>query len=143
MNINPLTRLGIIVEDSVDPIDPEALEPGTDDTSDIEQISAQNENEFPDADYDLQNEIIKFFLNNPAPEPELFREFSIATGIDADELQYQANILLTQLVNIYTADAENLGYGNPWINDDLNAEMIGSEEDIKKLLNNQQSDIEY
>ena len=77
------------------------------------------------SDYDLQNQIITFFTNNPGAEPELFREFANSLGIDPDELQFQANILLTQLIQIYLQDAESMGYGDALTTDDeIDPEII-------------------
>ena len=76
--------------------------------------------DFPEADYDLQNEIIRFFSNNPGAEPELFRQFASSIGVEPDELQKQMNILFSQLLQLYLEDAENLGYGD----------VLGSEGDI-------------
>lgn len=76
-----------------------------------------------DADYDLQNEIIKFFNNNPATDPEVFRQYAVSIGIDPDEFQRQANILLSQLLKIYTQDASDLGYGSALQDDDVDEEI--------------------
>ena len=46
-------------------------------------------------------------------------------GIDPDELQFQANILLTQLIQIYLQDAESMGYGDALTTDDeIDPEII-------------------
>lgn len=76
-----------------------------------------------DADYDLQNEIIKFFNNNSATDPEVFRQYAVSIGVDPDEFQKQANILLSQLLKIYTQDASDLGYGRALEDDDVDEEI--------------------
>lgn len=85
--------MGLIVE-SEDTFDSEEG-PMPDDQS--EEIAAdsntQMETDFPDADYDLQNEIIRFFNNNPGAEPELFRQYAASIGVEPDELQKQMNII--------------------------------------------------
>lgn len=79
---------------------------------------------FPDANYDLQNEIIRFFVNNPGAEPEIFRQYATSIGIEPEEFQKQANILLSQLLQIYISDSEELGYGNALTSDDeISAEI--------------------
>lgn len=86
----------------------------------------QNANfDFPGVNYDLQNEIVTFFTNNPGADPELFREFATSLGIEPDELQLQANILLTQLIDIYLRDAESMGYGDALTaDDDIDPEIV-------------------
>ena len=82
-------------------------------------------NDYPGVDYEMQSEIIRFFSNNPAPEPTLFREFATSMGIEPDVLQHQANILLTQLIDIYLKDAEELGYGDALTTDkDIDPEIV-------------------
>ena len=105
-----LIDLGIIIESTDVEGSPQDMPP-VDSSEDIDQ--------FPEANYDLQNEIIKFFNNNPGAEPELFRQFSTSIGVDPEELQRQSNILLRQLLNIYTQDAESLGYGSALTDDDV------------------------
>lgn len=105
---------GVITEDSEDIAAPDENEP-TPETSGEEDSSfdpSLMNQDFPDADYDLQTEIIKFFVNNPGAEPELFREYATSLGVDPDEFQKQANILLTQLIQIYVNDSEDMGYGD-------------------------------
>ena len=63
--------------------------------------------------------MIKFFNNNPGAEPEIFRQYAISIGVEPEELQRQANILMSQLLNIYTQDAESLGYGTSLTDDEV------------------------
>ena len=105
-----LIELGIIIES------PEELEP-----QDIPPMDSSDDQleQFPDANYELQNEVIKFFNNNPGAEPEIFRQYAISIGVEPEELQRQANILMSQLLNIYTQDAESLGYGTSLTDDEV------------------------
>lgn len=92
-----------------------------DDGTEIQNVT----DDYPGVDYALQSEIIRFFSNNPAPEPSLFREFATSMGLDPDDLQNQANILLTQLIDIYLKDAEDLGYGDALTTDkDIDPEIV-------------------
>lgn len=92
-----------------------------DDGTEIQNVT----DDYPGVDYALQSEIIRFFSNNPAPEPSLFREFATSMGLDPDDLQYQSNILLTQLIDIYLKDAEDLGYGDALTTDkDIDPEIV-------------------
>ena len=134
-NREKLKQMKLIVEEEMEQ-EPDAFdEPQENEEPDeIEVAMMQADNEFPDADYALQTEIVKFFLNNPGAEPELFRQFATSVGIDSEELQLQANILLSQLLNIYSRDANELGYGDFWNND--NEDELGNslEKEIEEFL---------
>lgn len=109
-----LIELGLIIENDLN------------DKVSADQVNDEELDNFidePDADYDLQNEIIKFFNNNPATDPEIFRQYALSIGIDPDEFQRQANILLSQLLKIYTQDASDLGYGSALQDDDVDEEI--------------------
>ena len=67
---------------------------------------------------EIQNEIIKFFINNPVEQPEIFRQYGISLGIDPEEFQHQANILLSQLLKIYLNDMDSMGYNSEVFSDD-------------------------
>lgn len=118
--------MGIIVES-------EALDtedgPMPDDMPQEFQVDSMDDEEdsFPEANYDLQNEIIKFFSNNPGADPELFRQFATSIGVEPDELQKQMNILFTQLLKLYLNDAEELGYGSSLTDEEV-------PEDIRQLV---------
>ena len=122
MDRQKLIDLGIIIEDvkavlsesdaMEDPAAEEELTPPVD-----------NDNEYANVDYDLQNEIIKFFVNNPGGDPELFRQYATSIGVDPDEFQRQENILLSQLLKIYTQDSEDMGYGSSLTDDEVDPEI--------------------
>ena len=86
-------------------------------------MQIDDDSAYPDVDYDIQNEIIKFFVNNPGAEPELFRQYGTSIGIDPDEFQRQENILLSQLLKIYTQDSSDLGYGSSLTDDEVSDEI--------------------
>lgn len=124
-----LVKRGIIIENDDITIDDisqqENIKDNDQNTDDNDIIKQAASEDFPGVDYDLQNQIITFFTNNPGAEPELFREFANSLGIDPDELQLQANILLTQLIQIYLQDAESMGYGDALTTDDeIDPEII-------------------
>lgn len=118
-----LIEMGIIIE-SEDTFDSE--DGAMPDDQSIEFTDASNEQdiEFPEANYELQNEIIRFFSNNPGADPELFRQYAASLGVEPDELQKQMNILFTQLLKVYLQDAESLGYGDALDSDDEIPEEI-------------------
>ena len=124
-----LIKRGIIFEEDNTNIEPDQtninLNNQNNDENNDDIIKQAASEDFPGVDYDLQNQIITFFTNNPGAEPELFREFANSLGIDPDELQFQANILLTQLIQIYLQDAESMGYGDALTTDDeIDPEII-------------------
>ena len=112
-----------IANDDMDQVDsvPVGQTDSEDDGTEIPNIN----NDYPGVDYALQSEIIRFFSTNPAPEPSLFREFATSMGLEPDDLQFQANILLTQLIDIYLKDAEELGYGDALTTDkEIDPEIV-------------------
>ena len=127
MDRRSLIELGIIIEDSKkilsesDEFDSVESDPN----SAADEITPQidDDNSYPDVDYDIQNEIIKFFVNNPGADPELFRQYGTSIGIDPDEFQRQENILLSQLLKIYTQDSTDLGYGSSLTDDEVSDEI--------------------
>ena len=120
MDRQKLIDLGIIIEDVK-----AVLSESDDMESPAEDITPQvdGDNEFANVDYDLQNEIIKFFVNNPGGDPELFRQYATSIGVDPDEFQRQENILLSQLLKIYTQDSEDMGYGSSLTDDEVDPEI--------------------
>lgn len=114
-NRQKLIEMGLIIE-SENPAENMDSSPET-------ELLAGDEDQFPDADYEMQDEIIRFFVNNPGADPETFREYSISLGADPDEMQRQQNILLSQLLSIYVQDSEDLGYGNALTNDEVPQEV--------------------
>ena len=128
MSRQTLVELGIIIEDSKkvlsesDEFDSAAEEEMN---SAADEISPEidDDADYPDVDYDIQSEIIKFFVNNPGADPELFRQYGSSIGIDPDEFQKQENILLSQLLKIYTQDSEDLGYGSSLTDDEVSDEI--------------------
>lgn len=116
-----LIECGLIIEDTDDSAYPEGQTLGSDDDSDKydpEEKIKQFDNTFVDANYEIQNEIIKFFINNPVEQPEIFRQYGISLGIDPEEFQHQANILLSQLLKIYLNDMDSMGYNSEVFSDD-------------------------
>ena len=109
-----LIEMGLIIEGDSDTNVP---------ADQIDDNDLDNFVDEPEADYDLQNEIIKFFNNNSATDPEVFRQYAVSIGVDPDEFQKQANILLSQLLKIYTQDASDLGYGRALEDDDVDEEI--------------------
>jgi len=128
MDRQSLIDLGIIIEDSrkilseEDEVDSE-YEDGQEMPGDEDSLQIDDDNAYPDVDYDIQNEIIKFFVNNPGAEPELFRQYGTSIGIDPDEFQRQENILLSQLLKIYIQDSSDLGYGSSLTDDEVSDEI--------------------
>ena len=123
MDRQKLIDLGIIIED-VKTVLKESDEGEDPEDSAAEMTPSVDENDqFPNVDYDIQNEIIKFFVNNPGGDPELFRQYATSIGIDPDEFQRQENILLSQLLKIYTQDSENMGYGSALTDDEVDDEI--------------------
>ena len=125
MSRKALVELGIIIEDpkkvlsEADEFDAEEEDLAADEiTPEIGE-----DNDYPEVDYDIQNEIIKFFVNNPGADPELFRQYGTSIGIDPDEFQRQENILLSQLLKIYTQDSQDLGYGSSLTDDEVSDEI--------------------
>ena len=128
MSRQTLVELGIIVEDpkkvlsESDEFD-SAAEDEMDSAADEISPEIDDDADYPDVDYDIQSEIIKFFVNNPGAEPELFRQYGASIGIDPDEFQKQENILLSQLLKIYTQDSQDLGYGSSLTDDEVSDEI--------------------
>lgn len=125
MDRKTLVELGIIIEDTKkilsenDSFDEEDAA-----NSAAEDLSPEiDDSDYPEVDYDIQNEIIKFFVNNPGADPELFRQYGTSIGIDPDEFQRQENILLSQLLKIYTQDSTDLGYGSSLTDDEVSDEI--------------------
>ena len=120
MSRQTLVELGIIIEDSK-----KVLSESDEFDSAADEISPEidDDADYPDVDYDIQSEIIKFFVNNPGADPELFRQYGSSIGIDPDEFQKQENILLSQLLKIYTQDSEDLGYGSSLTDDEVSDEI--------------------
>ena len=128
MSRKTLVELGIIIEDpkkvlseseDFDDAAEEEMNPAADEIT----PSIDDDADYPDVDYDIQSEIIKFFINNPGAEPELFRQYGTSIGIDPDEFQRQENILLSQLLKIYTQDSQDLGYGTSLTDDEVSDEI--------------------
>ncbi len=118
MDRQKLIDLGIIIEDT------KAILSESDAMEDPEPTPpVDNDNDFANVDYDIQNEIIKFFVNNPGGDPELFRQYATSIGVDPDEFQRQENILLSQLLKIYTQDSEDMGYGSSLTDDEVDPEI--------------------
>lgn len=122
-----LIDLGIMMED--EEIDLPESEPKLPDTneepSELDMDIARAQEDIPGTDYSMQTEIIKFFDNNPAPEPQFVREYASSLGIDPDEFQFQMNILLTQLINLYLKDADELGVSDALTSDsDIDPEIV-------------------
>lgn len=111
-----LIEMGLIVE-SEEVFDGEDGEMPDDQSEEFVAADQQQLSDFPDADYSLQNEIIRFFSNNPGADPELFRQYAAAVGVEPDALQKQMNILFSQLLKVYLKDAEDLGYGDALVGD--------------------------
>ena len=125
MSRKALVELGIIIEDPKKVLS-EADEFDAEEENLVgDEITPEigEDNEYPDADYNIQNEIIKFFVNNPGADPELFRQYGTSLGIDPDEFQKQENILLSQLLKIYTQDSQDLGYGTSLTDDEVSDEI--------------------
>jgi len=98
-----------------------------------QQLMTANMLEMPGVNYDLQNEVIKFFLNNPGVEPEVFRQYASSLGVEPEELQLQANILLSQLLNIYMNDAEQMGYSQDIFDSDAEIDpTILGDDDVEE-----------
>ena len=127
MDRKSLIELGIIIEDPRRVLaESDEFDAAEDDmNSAADEISPQldDDSSYPDVDYDIQNEIIKFFVNNPGADPELFRQYGTSIGIDPDEFQRQENILLSQLLKIYTQDSSDLGYGSSLTDDEVSDEI--------------------
>ena len=125
MDRSRLIEMGIIIEDSEPPSEDE-IDPATvqyDPNSDESQQSDFELDSFEGVDYDLQNELINFFVNNPGAEPELLRQYALSIGVEPDELQKQENILLSQLLKIYVRDSSDLGYGSSLVDDEMSDEI--------------------
>ena len=127
MDRKSLIELGIIIEDPKRVLaESDEFDTAEDDmNSAADEITSQldDDSSYPDVDYDIQNEIIKFFVNNPGADPELFRQYGTSIGIDPDEFQRQENILLSQLLKIYTQDSSDLGYGSSLTDDEVSDEI--------------------
>lgn len=127
MDRKSLIELGIIIEDPRKVLaESDEFDAAEDDmNSAADEIAPQldDDSSYPDVDYDIQNEIIKFFVNNPGADPELFRQYGTSIGIDPDEFQRQENILLSQLLKIYTQDSSDLGYGSSLTDDEVSDEI--------------------
>ena len=127
MDRKSLIELGIIIEDPRRVLaESDEFDAAEDDmNSAADEITPQldDDSSYPDVDYDIQNEIIKFFVNNPGADPELFRQYGTSIGIDPDEFQRQENILLSQLLKIYTQDSSDLGYGSSLTDDEVSDEI--------------------
>lgn len=127
MDRKSLIELGIIIEDPRRVLaESDEFDAAEDDmNSAADEITTQldDDSSYPDVDYDIQNEIIKFFVNNPGADPELFRQYGTSIGIDPDEFQRQENILLSQLLKIYTQDSSDLGYGSSLTDDEVSDEI--------------------
>jgi hypothetical protein len=127
MSRKTLVELGIIIEDPKKVLSEsdefDASEEEMDSASDEITNQVDDDAEYPEVDYDIQNEIIKFFVNNPGADPELFRQYGTSIGIDPDEFQKQENILLSQLLKIYTQDSQDLGYGSSLTDDEVSDEI--------------------
>lgn len=127
MSRKTLVELGIIIEDPKKVLSEsdefDAAEEDMDSAAGEITPSLDNDSDYPDVDYDIQNEVIKFFVNNPGAEPELFRQYGTSIGIDPDEFQKQENILLSQLLKIYTQDSQDLGYGTSLTDDEVSDEI--------------------
>jgi len=127
MDRKSLIELGIIIEDPKRVLaESDEFDAAEDDmNSAADEITTQldDDSSYPDVDYDIQNEIIKFFVNNPGADPELFRQYGTSIGIDPDEFQRQENILLSQLLKIYTQDSSDLGYGSSLTDDEVSDEI--------------------
>lgn len=127
MDRKSLIELGIIIEDPRRVLaESDEFDAAEDDmNSAADEIAPQldDDSSYPDVDYDIQNEIIKFFVNNPGADPELFRQYGTSIGIDPDEFQRQENILLSQLLKIYTQDSSDLGYGSSLTDDEVSDEI--------------------
>lgn len=122
MDRQKLIDLGIIIEDVKTVLsESDDMESPAEDITPA--IDGNTENDFANVDYDLQNEIIKFFVNNPGADPELFRQYATSIGVDPDEFQRQENILLSQLLKIYTQDSEDMGYGSSLTDDEVDPEI--------------------
>ena len=127
MDRQKLIEMGIIIEDVSKILSEDINE--EDGVEDGENSAAEptppidEDNLYPNVDYDIQNEIIKFFVNNPGGDPELFRQYGLSIGIDPDEFQRQENILLSQLLKIYTQDSEAMGYGSSLTDDDVDEDI--------------------
>lgn len=78
-----------------------------------------SQQDIPGTDYGMQGEIIKFFSENPGADPQTVREYARSCGIDPEEFQFQSNILLSQLIQLYVQDAEDLGYGDSLTADEV------------------------
>lgn len=116
-----LIEMGLIIESEDIPQD--NIDDNQPDEDDVNSIPDESEDSFPEANYDLQNEIIRFFNNNPGADPELFRQYASSIGVEPDELQKQMNILFSQLLAIYLNDAQQLGYGTSLTDDDVSDEV--------------------
>lgn len=127
MDRKSLIELGIIIEDPKRVLaESDEFDAAEDDmNSAADEITTQldDDSSYPDVDYDIQNEIIKFFVNNPGADPELSRQYGTSIGIDPDEFQRQENILLSQLLKIYTQDSSDLGYGSSLTDDEVSDEI--------------------
>ena len=120
MDRQKLIDLGIIIEDVGTVLsESDEMDSPAEDIVD----SIDGDNEYENVDYDLQNEIIKFFVNNPGGDPDLFRQYATSIGVDPDEFQRQENILLSQLLKIYTQDSESMGYGSALTDDEVDPEI--------------------
>ena len=128
MSRKTLIDLGIIIEDPKKVLSESEDFYNSDEEMEnpaVDEITPQidDDSEYPDVDYDIQNEVIKFFVNNPGADPELFRQYGTSIGIDPDEFQKQENILLSQLLKIYTQDSQDLGYGSSLTDDEVSDEI--------------------
>ena len=127
MSRKTLVELGIIIEDPKKVLSEsdefDASEEEMDSVADEITPQIDDDADYPDVDYDIQNEVIKFFVNNPGADPELFRQYGTSIGIDPDEFQKQENILLSQLLKIYTQDSQDLGYGSSLTDDEVSDEI--------------------
>ena len=128
MSRQTLVELGIIIEDPKKVLsESDEFDSAAEDEANLatDEISPEidDDADYPEVDYDIQSEIIKFFVNNPGAEPELFRQYGAPIGIDPDEFQKQENILLSQLLKIYTQDSQDLGYGSSLTDDEVSDEI--------------------
>lgn len=125
MDRQKLIEMGIIIEDTKAVLnESDSMEGETPEEMDVEPTPSIDEDDlYPNVDYNLQNEIIKFFINNPGADPELFRQYATSIGVDSDEFQRQENILISQLLKIYTQDSEDLGYGSSLTDDEIDPEI--------------------